>query len=664
VQIPASKPAVLAVVANRPAVIEPGAGVIQEIKSSGLGPQVPLGVSLSPNAKLGTIDVDGRLPIVEPDKPALILADVSGFTSNKAGNQPLVVRLDGGSYSKPVTGQGSVALLDETRGSVLVFTADGKPKGNSTIPGGAKDVRVARGEDHRIYVDNGKGTHTLVVDSDGSVTTVPVAANDKNLKPTSPTPPPSPPAATVTSPGAPGQVRAQAGDAAATISWSAASGTVGRYTVTCRDTGGGRGLAPRDVNGGQRSVRITGLTNGVAYTCAVTAANAAGQGPAATSPSFTPSSDVPGAPGAVTARTAPDGSVRVSWGAANGQGHSISKYDITANGSDGSSAIVASTGATQTDVTGLTLGVTYTFAVTATNDLQVAGPSSGGSGPATPYRPADMPGVNATATDGAVSVNWVAPRLNGGDLVHYVVRMPGQPDQLVGGGPVQYTGLANGTAYTVTVIAVTRPREGGANVTGAAGTASATPGRPATADVTGVDLTGDRQVTVHLRLNLYNSGPATCRLIFNGALRWSGGCANDIVVGGLEYSTSYDVYASLVNAYGTGGTGAHGSVTTNNAPPPPPTPTVSRGGARASDTSCSNPACAFVKVDLSNFPANTRVSITCVHSGPNGGSGDFWTYSVTTNGSGASSSQICFYGYRGQSVWVRANGIESNHFVW
>jgi hypothetical protein len=168
---------------------------------------------------------------------------------------------------------------------------------------------------------------------------------------------------------------------------------------------------------------------------------------------------------------------------------------------------------------------------------------------------------------------------------------------------------------------------------------------------------------VHLNLVLYNSGPATCRLIFNGAQRWSGGCTDTVTVGGLDYNTDYDVYASLVNAYGTGPTGAHGSVHTNNPPPPPPAVAVGRG-APHTGTGCTSAACGYVTVTLSNFAANTRYTVTCVTSGPNGGTGDYFNYTVTTNGSGASTSNVCFYGYTGQSVWARVNGVESGHLTW
>lgn len=666
---PTGDDAVLAVIGDRPALVRRSTSSVYAVTGDGLGPPVPLGVTIPPDAKIGAVDVDGRLPILDPGTPALVLANVGDLERAAVAMPPVMVKLTGGSYGVPVSGDGSVAVIDETRGSILVFGPDGSRRGNSPVPGGASGVQVVRGEDRRLYLDSRTGTHTLVIDPDGSVTTVPIRGEAPTPPSKPPTPPPPAPPKPPTGgppalPGPPVRVRAQAGDAVATITWGAAVANrspITGYGIACRDAGGAAGPST-NVNGRQLSVRLAGFANGVAYICSVTAVNGVGRGPAADSPTFTPSSDVPGAPGQVQATAAADGTVAVSWGAANGQGHTIARYDVTAAGNDGSTASVAETPGTSVRVSGLTLGVTYRFTVVATNDLGVTGPASAESGGVTPYRPADAPtGINATPGDGSISLTWQPANLNGGQLVHYLVRVTGQPDRTVPGGPVQYTGLTNGTAYQLSVAAVTRPRGGGQMLTGAPAGTTATPGTTATADVVGVDLTGDRQVTVHLVLHLNNSGPATCRLIFNGVLRWSGACANDITVGGLEYATTYDIYASLVNAYGTGGTGSHGSVTTN---PPPRLATVSRGRPRPPDGQCSGSACAFVRVDLSNYPPGRRVSVTCVSSGPNGGSGSFYTYNATIDGGGRSTTEVCFYGYTRQSVWVVADGVESNHFVW
>jgi hypothetical protein len=98
--------------------------------------------------------------------------------------------------------------------------------------------------------------------------------------------------ATVTSlPGTPSSVTATAGNALATVSWTAPSaGEISGYTVTPRT--GSTDLAPVTVSGSPApiSTLVTGLSNGTAYTFTVRATNVAGTGPpSGASNSVTPS---------------------------------------------------------------------------------------------------------------------------------------------------------------------------------------------------------------------------------------------------------------------------------------------------------------------------------------------------------------------------------------
>ena len=107
-----------------------------------------------------------------------------------------------------------------------------------------------------------------------------------------------------TVPAAPGSVSAVAGNASATVTWTAPSNggsAITSYTVTPYI--GGTAQTATMVSGSATSATVTGLTNGTSYTFTVTATNAVGNGPAsAASNAVTPSAPtVPAAPTNVTA---------------------------------------------------------------------------------------------------------------------------------------------------------------------------------------------------------------------------------------------------------------------------------------------------------------------------------------------------------------------------
>lgn len=99
---------------------------------------------------------------------------------------------------------------------------------------------------------------------------------------TTPTPVP-----VVTAPGAPTSVSVSAGDAAATLTFSAPTSNGGAaitaYTASCTAAG-----ATRTATGASSPLTVTGLTNGTLYACSVTATNSAGTGAASATVNVTP----------------------------------------------------------------------------------------------------------------------------------------------------------------------------------------------------------------------------------------------------------------------------------------------------------------------------------------------------------------------------------------
>jgi Fibronectin type III domain/Putative Ig domain len=165
-------------------------------------------------------------------------------------------------------------------------------------------------------------------------------------------------------PDAPAAPTATAGNASATVNWSAPSDSgapVSGYVVTPYI--GATAQPPVDV-GNVLSTVVAGLANGTTYTFTVAATNSAGTGLSSPpSNAVTPIADRPGAPTAVTP-TAGKGSVKLTWKApVNNGGAAITHYVIRP--STGSAVTVGDV--TTATVTGLKNGTAYTFTVAATN---------------------------------------------------------------------------------------------------------------------------------------------------------------------------------------------------------------------------------------------------------------------------------------------------------
>ena len=261
--------------------------------------------------------------------------------------------------------------------------------------------------------------------------------------------------ATNSVPGAPTVVTAAAGNAQATVSWTAPTDTGGAdlsgYKVT--SSPGGKQC---NATGATTSCTVTGLTNGTAYTFTVTATNAAGTTSAASSASnsVTPAT-VPGAPTVGTA-TAGNAQASVTWTApADNGGSAVTSYTATAVEDNTKSCTVNGSTLTCT-VTGLTNGSAYTFIVTATNSVGTSAVSSASNGVIPDAAAISAPGaptnVTAVAGHGEATVSWTAPASNGGaEITSYTAAT--NLSCTTSGTSCTVTGLTNDTAYTFTVTA-------------------------------------------------------------------------------------------------------------------------------------------------------------------------------------------------------------------
>jgi YVTN family beta-propeller protein len=266
----------------------------------------------------------------------------------------------------------------------------------------------------------------------------------------------------------PSDVTATAGGGSASVSWDAPSDDGGSaivgYTVTATDLTTSANGDETCTTTGALTCTVTGLTNGDSYIFAVQATNVTGTStPSLPSSAVTPAS-APTVPTEVSA--APDNaSANVTWTPSSSDGgFSITGYTVTAtdtttpaNGGE----TCTTTGAITCTVTGLTNGDSYTFAVTATNDIGTSAHSSP-SNAVTPVSAPDAPtDVVATPENASATVTWSPPNDGGSPITGYTViandvTTPvdgGQSCSTTSATTCTVTGLVNGDSFTFTVRA-------------------------------------------------------------------------------------------------------------------------------------------------------------------------------------------------------------------
>ncbi|GAB1690678.1 fibronectin type III domain-containing protein [Krasilnikovia sp. M28-CT-15] len=486
------------------------------------------------------------VPVTVPDARHVFTVSDSGATRDFA------VPGQGEQLQPAVAWEGYFYVADGDTGSVHVFDAAGRPQEGIAIkrPGGPLELEV---RENYLFINAPGASTARVVDNAHAVRTVDKYADDvlggdpPPAPPTPPTPPPPPPKPRkpqAEKPGAPRNVRAAAGNAEARVTWQAADphgAAITKYVVA----GAGKTF---QVGADQRSLNVTGLTNGETYTFAVHAVNRKGDGPPRESNAVRPTAEVPDAPESVNAEAKPDGTVVVSWPAANGQGLNITRYTVTAI-AEGTNAPAGDV----TDGTSLTIkdgqleyGKQYAFTVVAVNERGAGSKASPISDSVVPFakpgRPENVDAATVGDQAGTIRVAWSAPADNGRPITKYTVSAGGRTTEVTDSTSVTLNGFGAGENVAVEVRAVNEAGDS------EPGTATARTVAQPVVTITGSSATFDT-ATVAFNVNA-GGGTATCAMTSdNGGGKASGSCSS-LKVGNLKPSTKYTFTVTAKNAAG------------------------------------------------------------------------------------------------------------------
>ncbi|GAA3201552.1 Ig-like domain-containing protein [Microbacterium terregens] len=414
-----------------------------------------------------------------------------------------------------------------------------------------------------------------------------------------------------------------------------------------------------------------GLENGASYQVRVRAHNRA---PEPSSWSVWSANAVPAgppaAPGApATARLDPVGSqaqMSVSWQPPATNGDPIAGYELNVlRGGALQRTIPVAAGQTSQALAVDASTSDYTFTVRAQNKAGWGDPSA----PSAPRRAFVAPGapasVAATPGDNTVSVTFSEAAGNGataGELRYeYQVGSGGWRGDWISGGTGGSGTIGNGQVgnngtYTIAVRAYT-------SLDGVRYDGPSSPGSNAVAPFGAVNTPGavagnnGTSVTVSWSVPSPNGRPISRLEIAVDGGGWENvGAQGGSRAVGDGYSQTHSIQVRAIDSENQVSAVASASARTNDPPVPVARLVKGSGGSFAE---CDHSSCAYLKLQVENFPAGTY-TVACSHQGAK--RFGVKSYSIPANGE---VQMTCYMGYPGYDAWLEIDGWgDSQHLTW
>ncbi|MGI5177841.1 fibronectin type III domain-containing protein [Dactylosporangium sp. CA-152071] len=586
---------------------------------------------------------NGAMPqrTVGGDVPVTVVDDRHVYVVNGDAVSDFTVPGESPKLQPCVAWSGRFYCADDSTGTVYVLDATGKPLDAIQIKAGGRPLEIEVRED-RMFINAPGGSTARVVDAKHHVQVVDKYNNDVVGGDAPPVPPPPPPAKPpVGPPGAPARVTATPGNASARVTWTAApanGSAVTKYVVE----GDGK---QHEVGASQRALDLTGLTNGQSYKFTVYAVNAKGNGPKKAANPVTPTSQVPDAPVSVAATANPDGTVTVTWPAANGQGHKIVKYTITTVSGDESKTFESAQPTFKVPAGELPYGTQVAFRVASINDIGASSGQSPLSPSVVPFAKPGAPGgltVRAVTTKrGTIVAAWRAAEDNGAPITGYQATVNGLKQDLGTALSKEFGGFGDNERVTLQIKAVNKAGESAA-ANGAASTLAAPTMRVDTAN----SRAALQSITVAFTATDGGGAPAKCRLDVAGVGAVENACAGSLTMGGLWPNTAYNYTVTVTNAANM----------TANATGSLSTP-VYRGTVVCGDTSYCGHGAPNGGIWVYRTPTQNGSSVGDVYAP------DSYTAICQTNGASVNAKP---WGGKQTAVWIKINFKGENYipYAW
>ncbi|MFB9660958.1 fibronectin type III domain-containing protein [Glycomyces mayteni] len=540
----------------------------QELALTVLGDGVAV---LNSTAKeMTTIRTDGRravTPIELAGPTETAVTSPGTIASVTVTDPPSIVTVDDDQTRSFAIGAGSSELLgasvefheriyvpDGTSGLVWVYDLDGNELQRIEIDSGGGPVELYHTGD-TLFANAVNTNAAVVVSADGVAALAPKNRDDILGGDAPPTEEDDggdegdengdeESAPEIGPPGAVTNLDGTVGDGTINLSWDAApnnGSALTKYVV--EGAGQTWEIAPS-----QRVIEIGDLDNGQGYTFTVTAHNAEGAGDTVTSPTITPSAEVPGAPSGVEATANPDGTVTVKWDEADGQGNDISGYQVESVSGTGERTVVGQANGTELKTAAGTLdyGTQYAFQVTTLSGAAASAPSEL-SATVVPFNVPDAPGdllaQSSGSAAGTIDVSWSQPSNNGRNIEKYIVTAGSQTQEVTSGTTASLSGFGNNEQVNVSVVAVNE-----AGQSEPATTTSNTMSAP-TVQISSHESLAN-QVNLTLAIDDGGSSDAQCTLLSDGVTQETVSCPDVYAVTGLKASTSYSFQIKISNPAG------------------------------------------------------------------------------------------------------------------